>query len=140
MATIGTAYVSQFGAKVLHNGTTHRSLKTVSKLQTAVSTTIELPNALVYDTYGNAPAPLKPARFMATILLQYTSKQLAEDEFQSLVALIGTRGTVTAVNADGSTSTCSARLNSVAEITPDKDILNGIIKVQLTFDPVEVWS
>lgn len=140
MATIGTAYVSQFGSKVLHNGITHRSLETVSKLQEAVNTIIELPNGLIFDTYGSGAAPTKPKRFKATVLLQYASSQLAEGEFQSIIDLIGTRETVTAVNADTSTSTCQARLHSVAEVTPDKNQLNGIIKVQLTFIPLEVWS
>ncbi len=140
MSTIGRAYLSQFGTKVLHNGTTHRSLTTISKLPRSIDTTIDLPNSLKHDTYGSSPAPLIPQPFTAVILLQYTDKILAEAEFKNLIALLGTRATATAVNADGTTSTCTARLRTISETTADKDILTGIVKVQMDFDPLDVWS
>ena len=134
-------YVTQFGAKVLHNGTTHYATSTIRESAKADVKPIKLPNGRLYDMYQSYDAPVSPTNFTATLLLRL-AKDSAIAEFEAIAALVGTRATVIGKRntTTGATATCTARLTGIANINRDDKHFNNGIRIKLSFTALDLWS
>lgn len=134
------AYPSAFGNQTLHNGTTHRSVNIIAGSGESAAKYISLPNGTLFDPYGTTAAPIKPSPVTATVFLTYSTQALANTEYEALVALIGTRATLTATKTSGGTMTCTARLKKISNVSPFRDRPGGHMKVKLEFVPLTNWQ
>lgn len=134
-------YITQFGAYVLHNGSTHYATSTIRESAKADFKPIQLPNGRLYDMYQSYDAPVSPAKFTCTLLLRLP-KDSAIAEFEAIAALIGTRGIVTGKRntTTGLTTTCTARLTGIANVNRDDKHFNNGLRLKLSFTPLDVWS
>ena len=75
---------------------------------------IELPNGTVFDPNGAIEdAAVLPQKFKSTHMLRYSTPAAAVAEAENIMALVGTRATVTATKVTTGTITCIARVEQV---------------------------
>lgn len=137
-----TTYLTSFGSKTLHNGSTHHNATGVNPDSTkAKLDLIELANGVLFDPNGTGPAPTVPQPIKVEIVLKYSTAAAAETEAESIVALVGTRNTLTAKRmAAGTTRTCLARLEQVIDRRRYPQEASREITLELHFQPLNNWS
>lgn len=140
--TASIAYVTQFGSKVLHNGSTIHCTDMLTKSGKAKLNLVTLPSGAIIDPNGSSEdAAVVPQKFKSVHLLTYTSEATAVAEAESILALVGTRDTVTATKVSSGTDTCEARIEQVTIVNKRKKT-KGFWKIMLeiSFQPITAFS
>lgn len=134
-------YLTLFGSQTLWNGTTHYAANTLTAAYKAKFKPIALPNGRLFDPYQTYDAPTEPAPFDYKLLLKL-AQDAAVAEFEAITALVGTRATLTGkrLTTAGATTTCTARLTAVSNISPDSTDAAGGLLLKLTFTPLDAWT
>lgn len=133
------AYITQFRSTTLHNGTDRYAVNVLHQSPVAKLKIIQLPDGTLYDGHETGDAPTAPAAVTAVFLLRMGTPTAANTEFEALAAMVGQSGTLTAKKADGTTTTCTARLKRVTNVSKYRDRMLADIKVKLEFQPTTKW-
>lgn len=134
------AYITAFRGVTLHNGTDRFAINVISQSPVARMKIVTLPGGATYDAHETGDAPTAPGMITAVFFLKLGSPTAAGTEFETLAALAGKAGTLTAKRADDSIVSCTARLKKVVNIHKYRNRMPGQIKVSMEFQPTTDWS
>lgn len=131
--------ISSFGALVLNNGTTHRSRVMMNVTPTGNANAMTLPNGIVYDPYEGDDIVVQPGKVNYDLFLNCASQSVCLAAVEAIVAFVGKKETITAVDLSDSTVTASGRLESIQDMSP---ISFGPHqrRLRLAFQSYEVFS
>lgn len=134
------AYITAFAGSTLHDGTERFATKALFQSPVAKLKIITLPDGSLYDAHETGDAPTAPGPVTTVSLMRFSSAAAANTEFETLSALAGKSGTLTAKKADGTTVTCTARLKKVVNVSKYRDRMLAHLKVSLEFQPTTDWA
>lgn len=134
--------LTQFRTQTLDNGTTYQALTTVTTSGRAEIHLTALPDGSLYDHDQSITSRVRPQqRLVADVLLNFDDGATAQAAYKTIEALVGLPGALTMRDMVGSaTKTCTARLESVEDVTRYDKFAAERIQARLTFVPTTAWS
>lgn len=142
-------YLTRFNSSpsiTLHNGTTIINKSVIENSAEAVIEYIRLPNYVLYDPNGTEDAPTVPGTITAVVLLRSPSPGIddfVESEYETWCTAVGKRAILTGARLlTGGTATCTARLRSVRNVSPQPTAseFNEHVEVEFVFVPLDNWT
>lgn len=130
---IGVGYVSSFGGVLLVDGNTKYAGTLIGQTSTVRDESVVLNNGMIFDTSAGANWAVIPGTFTQRIVC--TSGYAAL--YNSLSALAGTSGSITFTTSSGSSSTKTARLVGLADVSPTPATPPDAGYMELTFRLLE---
>lgn len=124
---------------LLHNPPTHVARVLIPTSQRAVISLITLPDQTLYDLDGTDPAPVLPGSFVAEVELRMAVSAW-QAEISAWGGQLGVRSVLSALKPAGGTSSCTARLESLEDVTEQPTFLTTRRVIRLTFQAVTLWT